>query len=71
MAVALCVHSLLEGAALGAQREIAKTFHIFVAILAHKGTSTSQHLSICPSSLKLERYALSHYGFLSLQCLGL
>lgn len=36
MAVALCVHSLLEGAALGAQREIAKTFHIFVAILAHK-----------------------------------
>ena len=36
MAVALCVHSVLEGAALGAQREIAKTFHIFVAILAHK-----------------------------------
>ncbi|KAK9804925.1 hypothetical protein WJX72_012234 [[Myrmecia] bisecta] len=37
MAVALCVHSLLEGAALGAQASIAQSLHIFIAILAHKG----------------------------------
>ena len=43
MAVALCVHSVLEGAALGAQREIAKTFHIFVAILAHKASPGTKH----------------------------
>lgn len=36
MAVALCFHSLLEGAALGAQQDVAESLHIFIAILAHK-----------------------------------
>lgn len=37
MGVALTFHSLLEGAALGAQQNIGNTLHIFIAIQAHKG----------------------------------
>ena len=37
MGAALCFHSLLEGAALGAQETIANSMHIFIAIVSHKG----------------------------------
>ena len=37
MGVALCFHSLLEGAALGAQETITNSMHIFIAIVSHKG----------------------------------
>lgn len=37
MGVALCFHSLLEGAAMGAQDTIANSLHIFIAIVSHKG----------------------------------
>jgi zinc transporter 1/2/3 len=37
MTVALTFHSLLEGAALGAARDMVHSAHIFVAIQAHKG----------------------------------
>lgn len=37
LALSLMVHSLLEGAALGAQKEVAKSMDVFVAIVAHKG----------------------------------
>ncbi|KAK9787611.1 hypothetical protein WJX73_010713 [Symbiochloris irregularis] len=37
MAVALCFHSILEGAAMGAQDNVVDTMHIFIAIAAHKG----------------------------------
>ena len=37
MAVALCFHSLLEGAAMGAQTTITNSLHIFIAIVSHKG----------------------------------
>ena len=37
MGVALSFHSLLEGAALGAQETIANSMHIFIAIVSHKG----------------------------------
>ncbi|KAL4853724.1 putative serine/threonine protein phosphatase 2A regulatory subunit B''gamma [Chlorella vulgaris] len=39
MGVALCFHSLLEGAAMGAQATIGNSFHIFIAIVSHKGLS--------------------------------
>lgn len=37
MGVALCFHSLLEGAAMGAQETISNSLHIFIAIVSHKG----------------------------------
>mmetsp|Transcript_8358 Transcript_8358/g.25051 ORF Transcript_8358/g.25051 Transcript_8358/m.25051 type:complete len:421 (+) Transcript_8358:407-1669(+) len=37
MGVALTFHSLLEGAALGAQPDVVNSLHIFIAIQAHKG----------------------------------
>lgn len=37
MGVALTFHSLLEGAALGAQQSVDNSWHIFIAIQAHKG----------------------------------
>lgn len=37
MGVALVFHSLLEGAAMGAQSTISNSFHIFIAIVSHKG----------------------------------
>lgn len=37
MGIALCFHSLLEGAAMGAERTVADSLHIFIAIIAHKG----------------------------------
>jgi zinc transporter 1/2/3 len=37
MGVALSFHSLLEGAALGAQETITNSMHIFIAIVSHKG----------------------------------
>lgn len=37
MGVALCFHSLLEGAAMGAQQTISNSLHIFIAIVSHKG----------------------------------
>ncbi|KDD71688.1 hypothetical protein H632_c4561p0 [Helicosporidium sp. ATCC 50920] len=37
MGVALCFHSVLEGAAMGAQVTISASIHIFIAIVSHKG----------------------------------
>jgi zinc transporter 1/2/3 len=37
MAGALCFHSLLEGAAMGAQPTVSNSMHIFIAIVSHKG----------------------------------
>jgi len=37
MGVALVFHSLLEGAAMGAQSTVSNSFHIFIAIVSHKG----------------------------------
>lgn len=37
MGIALCFHSLLEGAAMGAQSTISNSLHIFIAIVSHKG----------------------------------
>ena len=37
MGVALCFHSLLEGAAMGTQDTVANSLHIFIAIVSHKG----------------------------------
>eukprot|EP00887_Chlorella_sp_A99_P008196 scaffold12.g8196.t1 len=37
MGVALCFHSLLEGAAMGAQETVSNSLHIFIAIVSHKG----------------------------------
>lgn len=37
MAIALGFHSVLEGAALGAQSTLSNSLHIFIAIVSHKG----------------------------------
>jgi len=37
LAAALCVHSILEGMALGSQSDMKNTEDIFIAIIAHKG----------------------------------
>lgn len=36
MAVIMCMHSILEGAALGSQQEVSKALNIFVPTIAHK-----------------------------------
>ena len=57
MAVALCFHSLLEGAAMGAQPTIANSLHIFIAIVSHKGLAAyALGSSIAESNVGLRRF---------------
>ncbi|KFM26245.1 Zinc transporter ZIP1 [Auxenochlorella protothecoides] len=37
LGVALCFHSVLEGAAMGAQATVSASMHIFIAVVSHKG----------------------------------
>jgi solute carrier family 39 (zinc transporter), member 1/2/3 len=57
MAVALCFHSLLEGAAMGAQPTIANSLHIFIAIVSHKGLAAyALGSSIAESNVGVKRF---------------
>jgi len=57
MAVALCFHSLLEGAAMGAQPTIANSLHIFIAIVSHKGLAAyALGSSIAESNVEFRRF---------------
>ena len=57
MAVALCFHSLLEGAAMGAQPTITNSLHIFIAIVSHKGLAAyALGSSIAESNVELQRF---------------
>lgn len=57
MAVALCFHSLLEGAAMGAQPTIANSLHIFIAIVSHKGLAAyALGSSIAESNVGFRRF---------------
>jgi len=57
MAVALCFHSLLEGAAMGAQPTIANSLHIFIAIVSHKGLAAyALGSSIAESNVEFSRF---------------
>ena len=57
MAVALCFHSILEGAAMGAQPTLANSLHIFIAIVSHKGLAAyALGSSIAESNVGLRRF---------------
>ena len=57
MGVALCFHSLLEGAALGAQETITNSLHIFIAIVSHKGLAAyALGSSLVESRVDMERF---------------
>lgn len=57
MGIALCFHSLLEGAAMGAERTVSDTFHIFIAIAAHKGLAAyALGSSLVDSKADAQRY---------------
>lgn len=57
MAVALCFHSILEGAAMGAQPTLANSLHIFIAIVSHKGLAAyALGSSIVESNVGLQRF---------------
>lgn len=56
MAVIMCMHSILEGAALGSQQEVSKALNIFVPTIAHKGlTAYALGSSILSSNASKER----------------
>ncbi|PRW20415.1 serine threonine phosphatase 2A regulatory subunit B beta-like isoform B [Chlorella sorokiniana] len=57
MGVALCFHSLLEGAAMGAQPTISNSVHIFIAIVSHKGLAAyALGSSIVDSEASMRRF---------------
>jgi len=57
MGVALCFHSLLEGAALGAQETITNSLHIFIAIVSHKGLAAyALGSSLVESRVNMEKF---------------
>ncbi len=57
MGVALCFHSLLEGAALGAQETITNSLHIFIAIVSHKGLAAyALGSSLVESRVDMEKF---------------
>lgn len=57
MGVALCFHSLLEGAALGAQETITNSMHIFIAIVSHKGLAAyALGSSLVESRVDMEKF---------------
>ncbi|KAL4422184.1 hypothetical protein ABPG77_006425 [Micractinium sp. CCAP 211/92] len=57
MGVALCFHSLLEGAAMGAQPTISNSLHIFIAIVSHKGLAAyALGSSIVDSDASMRRF---------------
>lgn len=57
MGVALCFHSLLEGAAMGAQPTISNSLHIFIAIVSHKGLAAyALGSSIVDSEASMRRF---------------
>ncbi|EFN51036.1 hypothetical protein CHLNCDRAFT_141521 [Chlorella variabilis] len=57
MGVALCFHSLLEGAAMGAQTTISNSLHIFIAIVSHKGLAAyALGSSIVDSDASMQRF---------------
>lgn len=57
MGVALCFHSLLEGAAMGAQPTISNSLHIFIAIVSHKGLAAyALGSSIVESRAEMDRF---------------
>lgn len=64
MGVALSFHSLLEGAALGAQETITNSMHIFIAIVSHKGLAAyALGSSIIESKVE---YVYIPFGFIPL-----
>ena len=57
MGVALCFHSLLEGAAMGAQQTVANSIHIFIAIVSHKGLAAyALGSSIVDADVSMRRF---------------
>lgn len=57
MGVALSFHSLLEGAALGAQETITNSMHIFIAIVSHKGLAAyALGSSLVESRVEMEKF---------------
>mmetsp|Transcript_4530 Transcript_4530/g.7693 ORF Transcript_4530/g.7693 Transcript_4530/m.7693 type:complete len:443 (-) Transcript_4530:493-1821(-) len=57
LAVALCVHSVLEGMALGAQRSMESTRDILIAIAAHKGLAAyALGASVVQTGAPLKRF---------------
>jgi len=57
LAIALSVHSVLEGAAMGAQKRLESSFDVFIAILAHKGlASYALGATLLESNVKVNRF---------------
>ncbi|GAB4816508.1 hypothetical protein N2152v2_003554 [Parachlorella kessleri] len=57
MGVALCFHSLLEGAAMGAQETLTNSLHIFIAIVSHKGLAAyALGSSIVDSQVSMQQF---------------
>ncbi|CAG9460043.1 unnamed protein product [Pedinophyceae sp. YPF-701] len=72
LAVALSIHSVLEGAAMGAQRTVEQSVDVFIAIVAHKGlASYALGSSLVESGTRLTRFAAVTWFFAAATPLGI
>lgn len=72
LAIALSIHSVMEGAAMGAQTRLESSFDVFIAILAHKGlASYALGSSLLDANIKVGRFNAIVWFFASSTPIGI